>query len=109
MTTPATQHAAVPSQPCPPTPPPTATDDAARLAALASFEVVGPGPTRRTTTSSAWAAGLFDAPMAMISLVDERQWFKAGRLPRVDRAVHLRTIPVSGLKIDQSTTDDAKL
>ncbi|MFT4251565.1 MAG: PAS domain S-box protein [Caulobacter sp.] len=49
-----------------------------RLAALASYRILDTAPEPSFDQLTAFAAGLFDAPIALISLVDEhRQWFKS--------------------------------
>jgi signal transduction histidine kinase len=51
--------------------------EAARLSALYDYEVLDTGPEEAFDRLSALAADLFDAPIALVSLVDvERQWFK---------------------------------
>ncbi len=52
--------------------------EAARLAALASFQILDTEPDPAYDDLARVAAALYDAPMSMISLIDEnRQWFKA--------------------------------
>ncbi len=52
--------------------------EVARLAALRAFEVLDTPPEPAFDRLTALAADLFDAPMALVSLVDEhRQWFKS--------------------------------
>jgi diguanylate cyclase (GGDEF)-like protein len=49
-----------------------------RLAALHGFGILDTGPDDDFDTIARLAAGICDAPMAMVSLVDsDRQWFKA--------------------------------
>ena len=49
-----------------------------RLAALKAFEVLDTPPEPAFERLTALAADLFDAPMALVSLIDEeRQWFKS--------------------------------
>ena len=56
----------------------TVRDEAARLAALAAYEVLDSPPERAFDDLVALAARICGAPMAAISLVDaDRQWFKA--------------------------------
>ncbi|MGI4872184.1 MAG: GAF domain-containing protein [Janthinobacterium lividum] len=53
-------------------------DDAARLRTLHQFQIVNTTPERIFDDYVAWAAQLFNVPIALISLVDaEYVWFKA--------------------------------
>ena len=53
-------------------------DEEGRLRALASYNVVGTPPEKDYDHIARLAADLFDAPIALVSLVDrETQWFKA--------------------------------
>lgn len=53
-------------------------DEAARLAALRRYAILDTPPEERFDRLTRLAAGLLDAPMALISLVDsDRQWFKS--------------------------------
>jgi PAS domain S-box-containing protein len=52
--------------------------EAARLRALDAYRVLGTAPEESFDRLTALAADLFDAPIALVSLVDaERQWFKS--------------------------------
>jgi PAS domain S-box-containing protein len=52
--------------------------EAARLRALEAYRVLDTGPEASFDRLTALAADLFDAPMALIALVDaDRQWFKS--------------------------------
>ncbi|MFZ5670756.1 MAG: PAS domain S-box protein [Pseudomonadota bacterium] len=54
------------------------TEEAARLAALRSYDILDTAPEAQFERLAELAADLFDAPFAMIALVDEdRLWFKA--------------------------------
>ena len=58
----------------------TAPDEAARLAALARYEILDTEPERDFDDLVLVASSLCDAPMARISFVDrDREWFKARR------------------------------
>lgn len=58
--------------------PPIPRDEQRRLAALASCEVLDTPPEPAFDDLSMIAAEFFDAPIALVSLVDEnRQWFKS--------------------------------
>lgn len=53
-------------------------DEAARLAALGSYQIVGTPPEPAFDTIAALAAQAFGAPIALVSLVTaDEQWFKA--------------------------------
>ena len=53
-------------------------DDAERLAALRSLEVLDTAPEERFDRTTRLAAALFRVPVALVSLVDtNRQWFKS--------------------------------
>lgn len=59
-------------------PAPIPPDEATRLKALRDLLLLDTPPEARYDRIVAFAANLFDVPMALISLVDEdRQWFKA--------------------------------
>lgn len=59
-------------------PAPTPDDDHERLAALHALLILDTPPEERFDRIVAFAAEEFDAPIALLSLVDrERQWFKA--------------------------------
>ena len=50
----------------------------ARLEALRSLRILDTAPERRFDRLTDLAADLFDAPVALVSLIDEqRQWFKS--------------------------------
>lgn len=54
------------------------SDEPERLAALYELEVLDTGPDRELDAIAQLAADRFDAPIALVSLVDsDRQWFKA--------------------------------
>ncbi len=58
---------------------PTPIDEADRLQALASYEILDTLPDPRFDVFARIAADLYGVPISLISLVDEhRQWFKAG-------------------------------
>jgi PAS domain S-box-containing protein len=58
--------------------PPVPENEAARLAALRSLDVLDTAPEEAFDELTALAASVCQAPMALISLVDEdRQWFKS--------------------------------
>lgn len=55
-----------------------AIDEIARLAVLRAYDILDSRPDPRTDVFVRLAADLYDAPIALVSLVDEkRQWFKA--------------------------------
>jgi hypothetical protein len=57
---------------------PLPIDEARRLATLRAFEILDTEPERAFDELVALAASITDAPIALLSLVDEsRQWFKA--------------------------------
>lgn len=59
-------------------PAPLPDDEAERLAALRALLILDTPPEERFDRIVQFAAGEFDVPMAMISLVDrDRQWFKS--------------------------------
>ena len=54
------------------------TTEAARLAVLARFEILDTAPEPLFDSLTDLAARTFDAPIALISLLDaDRQWFKS--------------------------------
>lgn len=58
--------------------PPVPRDEQARLQALRALRILDTPPEPRFDRLTRLAAGLFDVPTALISLVDEeRQWFKS--------------------------------
>ncbi len=58
----------------------TSTDEQKRLGALHALGVLDTQPEERFDRITRLAASLFDAPMALVSLVDrERQWFKSAQ------------------------------
>jgi GAF domain-containing protein len=88
--------------------------EARRLAALKALCVLDTGPTEAFDRITALAADLFDAPIALVSLIDvDRQWFKsrqgldATETPRAwafcDHAV--RGKPHSFLVVPDATQD----
>ncbi|HEY7112222.1 MAG TPA: PAS domain S-box protein [Thermoanaerobaculia bacterium] len=59
-------------------PAPTASDETARLAALARYEILDTAPEREFDDLAKLAAQICDAPIARISFVDrDREWFKS--------------------------------
>ena len=59
-------------------PAPTASDETARLAALARYEILDTAPEREFDDLAKLAALICDAPFARISFVDrDREWFKS--------------------------------
>lgn len=53
-------------------------DEAPRLAALRALDILDTAPEERFDRLTRLARGLFDVPIALVSLVDEhRQWFKS--------------------------------
>jgi GAF domain-containing protein len=53
-------------------------DEQQRLASLRSLRILDTGPEERFDRITRLASALFDAPIALVSLVDEnRQWFKS--------------------------------
>ncbi len=62
----------------PPTAPTLSPDEAERLAVLRGFEVLDTSPESEFDDIAKAAAYIFQAPIALVSLVDEtRQWFKS--------------------------------
>jgi PAS domain S-box-containing protein len=62
----------------PPSAPPPSLDEAERLAALRDFEVLDTSPESEFDDIAKAAAFVFQAPIALVSLVDgTRQWFKS--------------------------------
>jgi hypothetical protein len=60
----------------PPSAPPPRLDEAERLAALRGFEVLDTSPESEFDDIAKAAAFVFQAPIALVSLLDEtRQWF----------------------------------
>ena len=60
--------------------PPQLLDEADRLAALRALELLDTGAEERFDRLARIARAVFDAPIALLTLVDaERQWFKAAR------------------------------
>lgn len=58
--------------------PPTPPDEAQRLASLRSLKILDTPPEERFDRITRTAARLFNAPIALVSLVDKtRQWFKS--------------------------------
>lgn len=89
--------------------------EAARLAALKSYRVLDTAPEEVFDEITARAAALFDAPIALVSLVDDhRQWFKSRQglaacsTPRelafCDHALRLE--PHGVLIVEDSAKDD---
>jgi len=95
-------------------PPTRIGDEAARLAALAAYDVLDSPAESAFDDLAALAARICGAPMAAISLVDaERQWFKArfglpvGETPR-EVAFCAHAIQGSGLMVVEDASADAR-
>src|SRR5689334_13432290 len=95
-------------------PPTRIGDEAARLAALAAYDVLDSPAESAFDDLAALAARICGAPMAAISLVDaERQWFKArfglpvGETPR-EVAFCAHAIRGSGLMVVEDASADAR-
>ena len=59
-------------------PPPLPPDEAARLGALSRYDILDAAPEVSFERITALAARLFEVPVVLITLVDERrQWFKS--------------------------------
>ena len=95
---------------CPPVP----ADEPARLAAVRAYEILGTPPKLEFDALARLAAFMFDAPIAVVSVMDEnRLWFKSRiglDVPELDRKVafcaHAIMQPRQALVVDDLLGDD---
>ena len=95
-------------------PPPIPSNEADRLAALRGFALLDTPPEPAFDRLARLAADLLDAPVAMISLIDEkRQWLKSrigaaiSEIPR-EHALCAYTIMTDGILVIDDATQDAR-
>ena len=92
---------------------PVPADESARLAAVRSYDILGTPPELEFDALARLAAFMFDAPIAVVSLLDEnRLWFKSKvglDVPELDRKVafcaHAIMEPGQPLVVDDLLVD----
>lgn len=93
---------------------PIPADESARLAAVRAYEILGTPPELEFDALTRLAAFMFDAPIAVVSVMDEnRLWFKSRiglDVPELERKVafcaHAIMEPGEALVVDDLLADD---